>query len=99
MEHPATTNTEEELDYEKQAYQWDRLNAHIRSFIVLNCTLAVLSHIQHMQGARQIWLHLKHMYNRVTPIKRAALEILMRPLDPVKCSSMKDYIDKLQMMH
>ena len=52
-----------------------------------------------MQGARQIWLHLEQMYNQMTPMKRAALEISMRQLDPAKCSSIKDYMDKLQMMH
>ena len=51
VECPMATNSEDS-DYEKQAYQWDGLNARIRSFIVLNCTSAVLSHIRHMQGAR-----------------------------------------------
>ena len=52
VEHPTASNMEEDMDYAKQAYQWDQLNACIRSFIVLNCTLVVLSHIRHMQGAR-----------------------------------------------
>ena len=99
VERPMASNTEEDTDYAKQAYQWDRLNACVQSFIVLNCTPAVLSHIRHMQGARQIWLHLEQMYNRMTPMKRAALEISMRQLDPAKCSSIKDYIDRLQMMN
>ena len=32
-------------------------------------------------------------------MKRAGLEVTMRQLDPNKCASMKEYIDKLQIMH
>ena len=85
-------------DGDSSAYKWDRLNARIRSFIILNCTTSVLAHIRHLTSARQIWLFLNQMYNRMTPMKRAGLEVNMRQLDPSKCTSMKDYIDKLQIM-
>ena len=39
------------------------------------------------------------MFNRMTPMKRAGLEVTMRQLGPNKCASMKEYIDKLQIMH
>ena len=28
-----------------KSYRWDRLNARIRSFIILNCTPSILAHI------------------------------------------------------
>lgn len=80
----------------KSAGQWDRLNARIRSFIFLNCTPKVIGHIKHMTVARKIWIHLDQMYNRMTPMKRAALEVQMRTLDSGKSASMRDHIDKLQ---
>lgn len=92
-------NESEKDEIQKQGSQWDRLNARIRSFIVLNCTPAVLAHICHLTGARQIWLHLNQMYNRMRPMKHAGLEVQMRQLDPLKCGTMKDYMDKLQILH
>ena len=47
VERPTASNAED-MDYAKQAYEWDQLNAPIRSFIVLNCTSMVLSYIWQM---------------------------------------------------
>ena len=38
------------------------------------------------------------MYNKMTPMKRAGLEVSMLQLDPSKCASLKEYIDKVQIM-
>ena len=81
-----------------ESYRWDWLNAWICSFIVLNCTPLVLAHIQHLTSVRQIWLLLGQIYNRMTPMKQARLEVSMRQLEPSKFASMKWFIDKLQIM-
>ena len=66
----------------KEANQWDTLNARIRSFIFMSCTPAVLEHIKNMTGAREIWLRLGALYNRMIPMKRVSLEVQMRTLKP-----------------
>ena len=81
-----------------ESYRWDRLNARICSFIVLNCTPVVLAHIQHLTSVRQIWLLLGHIYNRMTLMKWARLEVTMQQLEPSNFASMKDFIDKVQIM-
>ena len=48
-----------------ESYRWDWLNARIHSFIILNCTLAILAHIQHLTSVRKIWLLLGQIYNRM----------------------------------
>ena len=75
---------------------WDRINARIRSFIILNVTPTILSHIKHMRDAKAIWTHLASLYERVSPMKRVSLEVQMRMLDPSKSSSMREHINKLQ---
>lgn len=90
--------TEEQDPIGDERYQWDRFNARIRSFIIINCTPSVLAHIRHLTLVRQIWLHLDQIYNRMTPMKRAGLEVTMRQLDPSRCASMKEYIDKVQIL-
>ena len=62
---------------DEESYRWDRLNAHICSFIILNCTPTVLAHIPHLTSVRQIWLLLGQIYNRMTPMKWAGLEVSM----------------------
>ena len=48
---------------------WERINAKIRSFIILNVTPTILSHIKHMTDAKAIWTHLASLYERVSPMK------------------------------
>ena len=81
---------------EDEGALWDRINARIRSFIILNVTPAILSHIKHMTDAKAIWTHLASLYERVSPMKRVSLEVQMRMLDPSKSSSMQEHINKLQ---
>ena len=75
---------------------WNRINARIRSFIILNVTSAILGHIKHMTDAKAIWTHLASLYARVSPMKRVSLEVQMRMLDPSKSPSMREHINKLQ---
>ena len=82
----------------KEANQWDRLNARIRSFIFLNCTPSVIEHIKNMTGAREIWLRLGSLYNRMTPMKRVGIEVQMRTLKPSQSALLQDHINKLQAM-
>ena len=39
------------------------------------------------------------MYNRMTPMKQTSLKVFMRQLESSKCASMKEFIDKVQIMH
>lgn len=73
-----------------QAALWERVNARIRSFIILNATPSVLGHIKHMTNAKAIWTHLASLFARVSPMKRVSLEVQMRTLDPSKSPSMRD---------
>ena len=52
---PSASEEEEEND---DSYHWDRVNACIRSFIILNCTPVVLARIRHLKSAKQIWVFL-----------------------------------------
>lgn len=80
----------------QQAALWERVNARIRSFIILNVTPSVLGHIKHMTNAKAIWTHLASLFARVSPMKRVSLEVQMRTLDPSKSPSMREHINKLQ---
>ena len=79
----------------KEGSQWDRLNARIRSFIFLNCTPSVVGHIKSMTEARKIWLRLGELFNRMTSMKRIAIEAQVRTLNPAKSSSVREHINKL----
>jgi len=89
----------EKADIDAKVHMWDRLNAHVRSFIFLNSSPQVIGHIKQMTIARKIWLHLDQLYKRMMPMKRAPMEVQMRSLNPAKSASMKDHISKLQSMH
>ena len=82
--------------YEYLVMPFGLTNAKIHSFIILNVTPAILSHIKHMTDAKVIWTHLASLYERVSPMKRVSLEVQMRMLDPSKSSSMWEHINKLQ---
>ncbi|MCO5560564.1 hypothetical protein L7F22_014179 [Adiantum nelumboides] len=83
---------------QKEQNLWDQLNARIRSFLFLNCSPAVIEHIKHMQGAREILLRLEGMYHRMTPMKRVSIEVSMRNLKPANGSSITEHINTLQSM-
>ena len=81
---------------EDEGALWDRINARIRSFIILNVTPAILGHIKHMTDAKAIWTNLASLYERVSPMKGVSLAVQMWMLDPSKSSSMWEHINKLQ---
>ena len=69
---------------------------HVKSIIFLNCILMVINHVKHMIVAHGIWQHLAFLYDRVTPMKRVALELQQHQLDPMTSSLMRKHINKMQ---
>lgn len=49
--------------------------ARVPSFIFLNFMVKIIVHIKHMMEARKILVHLDHMYNWITTMKRDSLEV------------------------
>ncbi|MCO5604027.1 hypothetical protein L7F22_058184 [Adiantum nelumboides] len=96
-QHDADT-LEERTQINKAAAAWDKLNARVRSFLFLSCTPQALGHVKHITSAREIWLYFNTMYNRVTPMKLAGMEIQIGSLDLKQSSSVKEHIDRLQLL-
>ncbi|MCO5594455.1 hypothetical protein L7F22_048485 [Adiantum nelumboides] len=95
----AADTLEERTQINKAAVAWDKLNARVRSFLFLSCTPQALGHVKHITSAREIWLYFNTMYNRVTPMKLAGMEIQIKNLDLKQSSSVKEHIDRLQLLH
>lgn len=71
---------------ESEALLWDKLNARMRSFIVLKCHPPVLNHTKHLSSTHAICEFLDTMYLQVTPTKCVPLEVQLCRLYPTNSS-------------